>query len=811
MTTLLPLPVETEAFSEYRPSKAAHSDFLISGDRRREAVGALSSGPRVIKLSLKPRVIGASASTDLSTVVDSIAPILSGNQTSRSFHHISAALHRLVLPPHNEGETIYTRLRQELERSVAALAREWRGAILGRETGWLDRLVQGWKTWQGRVNLLASVYVYLDRVYCNEASGISSIRDVAIDVFRKGIWENELLFGKTRDDVLAWVTSERETSTVNEPLRKTVSDLAALARLLGTYDTLATPYLDLTISHYDDASAAHLAKLVDGTMSATRYVEWVLERVEEERDRARECLGPDGQVAETVVGIVRREAGEKRSSEVVRHATDEAMDISDAKALESLNTFAVDVGVFPMFVKALQAHIEDRLKKLISDPANDSQMIESTLTLKRFADKAVAGLFVTPTAAAPSTVLVGPAYPGVAEPKLTSDEEARKMELEDAIRQGFKAGMGSRQNAPAEWIAKHLDVVMRRGQGSGTEAEFNQLLDEIVALIGFTKDKDVFKAFYSTQLAKRLLLNKSASDDMERNMILKLQREMGEEFTSGDIMMKDLQLSETLVKAYQSAQAKNPDQFVDAGNFAANVLTESAWPAYPLLKDGWNFKLTPDLQASIDAFTSWYATQHKNRQLSWRWQLATVTLSGRFASGKYEIGVSLFQAVVMMQFNEEDVLTFKDIKERTGIESSELVRTLQSLALGRKGTRVLLKKPPGKEVNPTDVFAYNKGFTSERIKFRINQIQQDLSAEESRATNEQVAIDRVSVLEATIVRIMKARKKMTLQLLIDQVVTDVSKRFPPDVKEIKKRMESLIEREFLMRDEDDRNLLHYLA
>jgi len=115
--------------------------------------------------------------------------------------------------------------------------------------------------------------------------------------------------------------------------------------------------------------------------------------------------------------------------------------------------------------------------------------------------------------------------------------------------------------------------------------------------------------------------------------------------------------------------------------------------------------------------------------------------------------------------------------------------------MGRKGTRVLVKRPPGKEVNPTDVFSFNKAFTSDRIKFRINQIQQDMSAEESRKTNEQVAIDRVSVLEATIVRIMKARKKMTLQLLIDAVVTDVNKRFPPDVKEITKRMESLIERE----------------
>jgi len=136
---------------------------------------------------------------------------------------------------------------------------------------------------------------------------------------------------------------------------------------------------------------------------------------------------------------------------------------------------------------------------------------------------------------------------------------------------------------------------MRKGQGSGTEAQFNTLLDEIIALIGFTKDKDVFKAFYSTGLAKRLLLNKSASDDMERNMIIKLQKEMGEEFTSGDVMMKDLQLSETsvtltwnsngwadelgrLVKTYQSARARNPEDFKDTGDLTANVLTESAWP-----------------------------------------------------------------------------------------------------------------------------------------------------------------------------------------------------------------------------------------
>ncbi|KAK8853464.1 hypothetical protein IAR55_004171 [Kwoniella newhampshirensis] len=813
MTSLVLLPSQSDAFSAYQPSKNAHVDILrppILG-KKRDTLGTGKEGVRTIKLSIPARSSPPPVKDRLNVLLSAIAPLLSGGPTAQSYHHLSSTCHALVLQPHTLGPTIYSRVKEELEKSTASLAREWRGSIMAREKGWLGKLVHGWKLFEQRVLLLAAVFVYLDRVYSNSTNGIASIHDLSIATFRKYIWENDLLAEKTREEVLAWATAEREAGSPASDARPTISSVFSLSKLLSTFPSVAEPYMELVTAHYQSVSTSNLDSVEQSGMTASKYVAWVLEKVDEERERAETCLSLD--VAERSMQIVRQEAGENKGDKIVRRALDEAMDNADSAALTRLYRFSVDVNVFTILSRALQDHLEARLKTIISDPANDSKMIDGTLTLKRFADQAIASLFQTPTAVVADTEKEESEK--VREEKEALDkkrtERTREFELEEAIRTGFKLGMGSRQNAPAEYIAKHLDVAMRKGQGSGTEAEFNRHLDEIIALIGFTKDKDVFKAFYSTQLAKRLLLNKSASDDMERNMILKLQKEMGEEFTTGDVMMKDLQLSETLVKAYQSAQAKNPEQFKDSGNFTANVLTESAWPAYPLLKDGWNFQLTPDLQSSVDAFTSWYSTQHKNRQLSWRFQLATVTLTGRFASGRYEIGLSLFQAVVMLQYNEVDTLTFKELKDRTGIETQELIRTVQSLALGRKGTRVLLKKPPGKEVNPTDVFAWNKGFSSDRIKFKINQIQQDMSAEESRKTNEQVAVDRVSVLEATIVRIMKARKKMTLQLLIDAVVSDVVKRFPPDVKEIKKRVENLIEREFLMRAEEERGVLHYLA
>lgn len=41
---------------------------------------------------------------------------------------------------------------------------------------------------------------------------------------------------------------------------------------------------------------------------------------------------------------------------------------------------------------------------------------------------------------------------GIEEADLSSLDAARLLELRDAVRSGFKGGMGSRQNAPAEWI-----------------------------------------------------------------------------------------------------------------------------------------------------------------------------------------------------------------------------------------------------------------------------------------------------------------------------------------------------------------------
>jgi len=71
--------------------------------------------------------------------------------------------------------------------------------------------------------------------------------------------------------------------------------------------------------------------------------------------------------------------------------------------------------------------------------------------------------------------------------------------------------------------------------------------------------------------------------------------------------------------------------------------------------------------------------------------------------------------------------------------------------------------------------------------------------------------DRRHLVEAAVVRIMKARKSLHHNDLIAEVTKQLSIRFVPSPQFIKKRIESLIEREYLERAEDDRRVYKYMA
>jgi cullin 1 len=58
---------------------------------------------------------------------------------------------------------------------------------------------------------------------------------------------------------------------------------------------------------------------------------------------------------------------------------------------------------------------------------------------------------------------------------------------------------------------------------------------------------------------------------------------------------------------------------------------------------------------------------------------------------------------------------------------------------------------------------------------------------------------------------MKARKLLSHQQLMAEVSAQLMSFFQPDPKEIKRRIEDLIAREYIERDKEHNNMYHYLA
>lgn len=153
-------------------------------------------------------------------------------------------------------------------------------------------------------------------------------------------------------------------------------------------------------------------------------------------------------------------------------------------------------------------------------------MVQRLLEFKAFCDKLCAEAFVDvikeglyeSTRSTPAKR--GSSSLATAEPAVT---RTPNKEFNYATIDAFSLGFKARRNKPAEMIAKYIDRAMRKGQKGKRDEEFQAELDAALGLYRFTNDKDVFRTFYHRSLAKRLLLERSASDDFEKAMLKRLK------------------------------------------------------------------------------------------------------------------------------------------------------------------------------------------------------------------------------------------------------------------------------------------------
>jgi len=207
-----------------------------------------------------------------------------------------------------------------------------------------------------------------------------------------------------------------------------------------------------------------------------------------------------------------------------------------------------------------------------------------------------------------------------------------------------------------------------------------------------------------------------------------------------------------------------------------------------------------EIMPTYERFTKYYQSKHSGRKLTWLWNYSKNELRTNYLNQKYILMTSAYQMAVLVQYNRNDTLSLDELVAATAISKDILSQVLALLVKAK----ILINEEK-------DQYDLNPSFKSKKIRVNLNQpIKAEVKAESSdvlKAVDE----DRKYVIQATIVRIMKARKTMKNQALIQEVISQISQRFAPKIPDIKKAVETLLEKEYMERVDGQKDTFAYVA
>jgi cullin 3 len=699
---------------------------------------------------------------------------------------------------HRHGKALYEGLvavvSEHLREVVAPAIERAEG------DGFLVELERRWRDHTKSTRMIRDILMYMDRVYV-PPHGLKPTHDLGLALWRDEVCRLPSINRRLLAAVLGAIERERRGERIDQSLVRAATSMLMDCGEETYARDFEEPFLGATREFYRRESQRNLQ-----ACDCHEYLKRSERRLEEEHARVKAYLNARTEarvVTETENELLSRrmEAALGMPSSGLRAML--AGDKHEQLALVYRLYSRVEGGLG--IVKEMMARVvEEEGKALVADPerAKDpNAFVEGLLRTKAKYDRTIAAAF------------------------------ASDRNFVNATHKAFEHFVNLNARSP-EYISLYVDDKLRKGLKGASEEEVEATLDEAMSLFRFLQEKDVFERYYKQHLAKRLLSGRSTSDDAERSFIVKLKTDCGYQFTSKiEGMFNDMRTSRDAMAAFRthlaedareksthSAQSHSQPSGSGRGDAASSqpwgfdlgvqVLTTGSWP----MPTPPPCALPPECESACEAYRAFYLASHTGRRLNWLTNAGTADLRATFADGvKRELSVSTYQMCVLMLFNAQDALSYSDILAATRIPEEDLKRSLQSLACV-KGRNVLRKIPMSKEVNVSDVFEYNEQFTSKLLKVKIGTVSASKETEpEKTETKRRVDDDRKPQIEAAIVRVMKARRRLDHNGVVQEVTKQLSARFIPNPTDIKKHLENLIEREFIERDRNDRKTYVYLA
>eukprot|EP01080_Neovahlkampfia_damariscottae_P009387 gene9387-1598_t len=647
--------------------------------------------------------------------------------------------------------------------------------------GLLLEAVKRWRDHRYIVRWMEKVFNYLDRYYTKH-NNRDSLRDVGLKCFQENCYQTVKEDMKTA--LLQRILQERNGDQIDRSVMKDGVSLfieMGLNSLTAYEQDFEAPLLSATSTFYKHESGLWISQ-----DSCPSYMKKAEDRLNEEHARCKNYLH-----SSTEPNLIK-----KVEAELITAHSKRLLEMEGSGLLKLLEDHKID-DLSRMY----------RLFKRVGNLKPMSEMMRSFITeeghgvIKKFESKDeldVQGYIE-------SLLALHEKYSNLINQQMDKDPlflESMKDAFTNFINTDIKNPQRKNKSTTAELLSTFCDTLMKNTDKVGEELE--PLMEKIVGLFGYISDKDMFNEYYRRQLSKRLLVAKT-NKDAERSLISRLKMRCGASFTSKlEGMIKDQNLSADLQLAFKDYTTKNEIKL--EMEFIPQVLTTGFWPAFKIDQ----LSVSNDFDSCLKSFKNFYDDRTQSRSLKWVHSLGTCQLLGRYSDGNKDLMTSTYQASILVLFNQSPKMSAGDIQKSLNLPFDDVRKNLLSLSVSKQ-CQILIKEGNPKSVQPDDIFEVNAKFTSKQRRIKIPNLVLKISEKESEEIDSSLKEDRKHAIEAAVVRIMKARKQMSHQNLVVECSKQLMQHFKPDPKDIKRRIEDLIVREYLERDESQSNAYKYLA
>ena len=387
----------------------------------------------------------------------------------------------------------------------------------------LQSVVRAWSRWNKQLETIRSIFFYLDRSYLLHEASESSIYDMGISEFRENVFMPKQHKPKILQGACDLVSAERsgDARACNESLLR---DSIKMFQSLAVY----TDYFEPKLISESDQYYGSWAETAIPTLDLAGYVEGCVKLIDQELGRC-DVYGLDQTTKKALEQFMEEILVDQRRTRLLK-----VDDVGDLLAKDRPDTVSQ---LYTLLQRrrhgeelrpAFEAFIVKQGSAIVFDEEREQEMVMRLLDFKKKLDLILEQSF------------------------------QRHEALGHTLREAFETFINKSQRSnmtwgtdnpkPGEMIAKYVDMVLKGGtkairtSGIGTEdapkapdnenqegesededIEIGKQLDQVLDLFRFVHGKAVFEAFYKRDLARRLLLGRSASSDAEKSMLTRLK------------------------------------------------------------------------------------------------------------------------------------------------------------------------------------------------------------------------------------------------------------------------------------------------